>query len=91
MYNVAQVQSQLRSARFDIPDLDGIIAGGRSQDVFGGGVEKNVAYLPVMASECVRETRPLKWYKSSLTSDDQKACQRVQHLGSHRDQDQGEE
>lgn len=60
MHNVAQVQGQLGGARFDIPDLDRVIAGGRCQDVFSGGVEKNVTYLSEGALDCVRKAQGIR-------------------------------
>lgn len=51
--NVRVAQRQGSLAGGDVPELDCEVARGRSQDVFGGGVEEDVADLSVVAKEAL--------------------------------------
>jgi hypothetical protein len=39
-------QGEWRLAGTDVPELDREVAGGRGEDVLGGGVEENLSDLP---------------------------------------------
>jgi hypothetical protein len=47
-------QSQLGGTGFNIPQLDRVVARRTSQDILGGGVEQDVADLPVSVSAASR-------------------------------------
>lgn len=40
------LEGQRGLAGFDVPELNGVIAGGGGEDVFGGGVEENLSDFP---------------------------------------------
>ena len=48
-------QCQLGDTGFDVPQLDGVVAGGTGQDVLGGGVDEDVTDLPGGMSAGLRQ------------------------------------
>ena len=49
-------ECQRRLAGLDVPELDGEVARGGGEDVFGGRVEENLSYFPGWASVLEAQT-----------------------------------
>jgi hypothetical protein len=47
LHDIADAQLVGGLARRNVPELDGEVARGGGEDVFGGGVEEDLAYFPV--------------------------------------------